>query len=99
MSFDGVSEIPAAQRRLILLWVILVAISVFSVGSVHGLSWFGGSRGQAFAILSLAFIKVRIVVLDFMEVRSAPTLLRAIVETWILAVWVALWVLCLLSAG
>ena len=50
-------------------------------------------------ILSLAFIKVRIVVLDFMEVRSAPTLLRAIAETWILAVWAALWVLCLLSAG
>ena|ERR1700758_1206030 len=99
MSFDEFSQMPAPERRLILLWVILVAISVFSVCSIHGLPWLTGRRGQAFVILSLAFIKVRIVVLDFMEILGAPTLLRTIAETWILAVWAALWVLCLLSAA
>ena len=47
MSFDEFSQMPAPERRLILLWVILVAISVFAVGSVHGLSWLTGRRKRS----------------------------------------------------
>jgi hypothetical protein len=37
-------------------------------------------------IIFLAFVKVRWVLLDFMELRSAPVKLRAVSEAWVIVV-------------
>lgn len=42
------------------------------------------------AILSLAFFKVRLILLYFMELRFAPQPWRGIFELWVLAVWAAI---------
>jgi hypothetical protein len=84
----------AADRRLVILWIVLVALSLFSVSAVQGFSWFASGRVQAVAVMSLAFIKVRIVVLDFMEVRHAPPALRTVLEVWMAVVWATITWLC-----
>lgn len=52
--------------------------------------WLGehGAAGTAavFAMLCLAFIKGRLIVLDFMELRHAPLLWRVLLEGWLLLV-------------
>lgn len=48
------------------------------------------SRGMVVAVLAIAGWKVRLVLLDFMELRDAPWYGRAIFEGWIAAVVVVL---------
>lgn len=56
-----------------------------AVGADHG-------TGSAVAVLVLAIaaIKVRLVGLDFMELRGAPTVLRAVFECYCFAIWAVL---------
>jgi hypothetical protein len=70
------------SRRASAVWFLLVAATVSSW-------WFGthdhvlGNRDPLVitsVILGIAYIKVRLVVLDFMEVRHAPILYRAAAE-------------------
>jgi lipid-A-disaccharide synthase-like uncharacterized protein len=68
------------SRRLVLIWVALCALTVaaFAAGEIH-------SDGQwaLIAVIVAALIKVRFVILDFMEVRSAPLALRVVLEGWL----------------
>ena len=41
----------------------------------------------AVGLLALAFIKIRLVIMYFMEVRDAPWVLRGIFEVWVVAVF------------
>jgi hypothetical protein len=41
-------------------------------------------------VFGIAAIKVRLIGLDFMELRSAPTSLRVTFESYCLALWAAL---------
>lgn len=41
-------------------------------------------------ILALAFVKARLIIRYFMEVREAPALLGWILDAWVLAVFVSL---------
>jgi hypothetical protein len=68
-------------------WLLLVAATVVSwaVGAEHGT----GSM-VAVLVLAIAAIKIRLVGLDFMELRHAPIPLRAIFEIYCFAVWAVL---------
>lgn len=77
------TPLDAYEKRLARNWLLLVVLTLLSV---EGLGRLGGGATLAVAILGIAFIKVRIIVLDFMEVRGAPVALRAILEAWIVAV-------------
>ena len=75
---------PLLISRPTLIWVILLAAT--------GVSWgvgaaFGGSgiRWAGAAIIAVAFVKVRLVILEFMEVRRAPWAMRLAGEVWILS--------------
>ena len=78
------------SNRAGVTWLILVAATIVSwaVGAEHG-------TGSAVAVLVLAIaaVKVRLVGLDFMELRHAPLWLRLAFEGWTLVVCVALVVL------
>jgi heme/copper-type cytochrome/quinol oxidase subunit 4 len=68
-------------------WVILVAATAlsFAVGVEHGT----GSLA-AVAVLGLAAVKIRLVGLDFMELRRAPTALRIAFEVYCIGLWAVL---------
>ena len=69
------------EMRLMILWAVLMLITL--------MSWESSSRGVLHnpvlltaSVLVLAFVKVRIVILDFMEVRHAPVAMRIALEAW-----------------
>jgi nitric oxide reductase NorE protein len=81
------SVMKLIPKRAGLSWLILVAATVLSflVGADHG-------TGAAIAVvvLGVAAIKVRLVGLDFMELRGAPIPLRAIFEGYCALLWTIL---------
>jgi hypothetical protein len=66
------------------IWIVLMLISIFSwvVGINHGML-FERAFLESAAILILAFFKVRLVIMYFMEVGHAPTTLRLSCEAWV----------------
>ncbi len=68
-------------------WLFLVALTVISwaVGAEHGT----GSM-VAVLVLGIAAIKVRLVGLDFMELRHAPLPLRIAFEAYCVGIWAVL---------
>jgi hypothetical protein len=75
------------EKRLALWWLLLVALTVISLAGAPSL---GNRAVFAVTILIIAFVKVRIVVREFMEVRAAPIALRLVLGVWGGAVCVAL---------
>lgn len=73
--------------RVIVTWVILVLAAV--VGPLLTLQSHGGT-GAAVIVLAIAAVKVRLVGLDFMELRHAPWELRAAFEFYCVALWLVL---------
>jgi len=76
--------------RITLIWFGLVAATVLSWEFGHGFGLDDYPRLSTVAILMIAFVKVRYVVLDFMEIRAAPRPLRLLLEAWTIVVCVAL---------
>jgi hypothetical protein len=83
----GPSVFQFVRNRAGLSWLILIVATLvsFAVGAVHG-------TGSAIVlvVLGIAAIKVRLVGLDFMELRHAPILLRALFETYCVLLWTVL---------
>lgn len=75
------------RARSTVVWAALVVATVVSwaLGSRHGT----GSL-VAIVVLGVAVVKVRFVGLDFMELRSAPLLLRAAFEAYCVVLWCVL---------
>jgi caa(3)-type oxidase subunit IV len=64
-------------------WLVLLAATAAT--------WQLGEAGAAgplaiVAMLALAFVKGRLVILDFMELRRAPLLWRLLLEGWLIVV-------------
>lgn len=75
------------RNRAGVSWLILVAATLVSwgVGAEHGT---GSAVGVL--VLGIAAIKVRLVGLDFMELRHAPIPLRAAFEAYCVGMWALL---------
>ena len=63
------------------IWMVLIVATMTSLalGSEHGIN---SHNLASTAILLIAFIKVRLVGLYFMELREAPTVLRGLFEAY-----------------
>ncbi len=64
-------------------WLILVVATI--------ITWYLGEVGAAgttaiVAMLLIAFVKGRLVILDFMELREAPMMWRLLLEGWLILV-------------
>ena len=64
-------------------WLLLVIATL--------ITWYLGEVGAAgttaiVAMLVIAFIKGRLVILDFMELRAAPRMWRMLLEGWLMLV-------------
>jgi hypothetical protein len=80
------------DRRLLTVWLALSAITAISwwIGSPHGHGAFKPNAAITFSVITIAAIKVRFIMREFMEVRQAPILLRRLTDIWLLSVAVAL---------
>jgi hypothetical protein len=78
------------RSRATALWLVLVSLTFLSLEFLQGLTFGGNRRAGAVAVVIVAFTKVRLVGLDYMELRTAPPLLRYIFEAWILIVMLAI---------
>jgi hypothetical protein len=70
------------RTRVTLIWSVLIAATILSWEMGHG---FGSLdvRHAGVIIILVAFIKVRFVILDFMEIRNAPLYMRLVGEAWV----------------
>jgi hypothetical protein len=75
------------RARSTLVWLVLVVVTLLSwaLGADHGV----GSI-VAVVVIGLAVVKVRFVGLDFMELRTAPVMLRALFEAYCIMLWMVL---------
>lgn len=78
-------------NRASAIWLLLVTASLLSWESMAIAG--GDARLGRSAILVIAFLKVRLVGLEFMELRHAPLALRAAFEAWVVLVCAALLIL------
>jgi caa(3)-type oxidase subunit IV len=85
------------KSRISVVWLVLIAATLISwrVGTDHGLQ----AHLATTIVLLVAFIKVRLVGLYFMELRGAPLPLRAIFEGYCVAVCAMVIVIYLAGGG
>lgn len=70
------------RLRIHLVWLLLVLATGLSWQFGHGLGFGDRHHYATTAVLAIAFVKVRFVLLDFMELRTAPLPLRLVFEAW-----------------
>lgn len=75
--------------RTTAIWLLLVAATLVSWELGHGLG-VKDPRIAAAAIIIVAMVKARFVILDFMEIRQAPNWMRGIGEAWTVTIAAAL---------
>ena len=81
------------NKRLFVTWLILVAISLAYLWIDHVASHGGtptASTVVTVVAICFALIKVRIIMREFMEVRSAPRFLLRITDFWVVLMGVAM---------
>lgn len=83
----GPSAVGFVRGRAGVSWLVLIAATLvsYALGADHGT----GSV-MAVVVLGIAAIKIRLVGLDFMELRSAPMPLRVAFEGYCLVLWALL---------
>ncbi|MBO0678074.1 cytochrome C oxidase subunit IV family protein [Mycolicibacterium sp. S2-37] len=76
-------------RTITYAWAALVLITVISwwLAPGHRPAPAAGSIPIAVAVVVLGFVKCRVVIRYFMEVRTAPRWLRLGTDSWLVALW------------
>ncbi len=69
------------RTRITAVWCLLILATIASWEFGHGVG-FTDLRHAGLAVIVVSFVKVRFVVLDFMELRHAPPAMRWAVEAW-----------------
>jgi hypothetical protein len=77
------------KTRVTLFWVLLMCITYASWELARG-PLLADHHRAAVAVIVAAFVKVRIVVSEFMELRCAPFGVRLAVDAWAVTLCVAL---------
>jgi hypothetical protein len=81
--------VPLLRTRATFVLLLLIGTSVASWAFSHGAGQID-ARHAGLVVITLAFVKVRFVLLDFMELRHAPLAMRLAVEAWVVVVWLLL---------
>ncbi|MGE3297728.1 MAG: cytochrome C oxidase subunit IV family protein [Porticoccaceae bacterium] len=81
-SLPAVSQRSPTINRTTWVWGLLILATVVSWELGHGPGLGGHPERATVAVVLIAYLKVRLVFLDFMELRAAPRPLRLIVEAW-----------------
>lgn len=73
------------------VWLVLLAATVLT--ATVGLEQRGSARPVGLLLLAVAFVKLRLVGIHFMELRTAPAPLRLLFEGYVAGVFLVLSVL------
>jgi hypothetical protein len=78
-------------RVITLTWIVLCAITVVSwwLAPGHGGGVAVASLPITVAVIVLGFIKCRLIIRNFMEVRAAPRWLKLSTDAWLVVLWAA----------
>jgi hypothetical protein len=76
-------------RAITYVWLILSAITLVSwfLGPARVAGPAAASVPITVAVLAMAFIKARLIIGYFMEVRTAPAWLRLATDAWLVVLW------------
>ncbi|MFT4561781.1 MAG: hypothetical protein ACI9BW_001523 [Gammaproteobacteria bacterium] len=74
------------RRKITFVWLVLILATALSWQFGHGFGFGDRYTFATVAIVIIAFVKLRLVFLDFMELRHAPLPLRLAFEGWALVV-------------
>lgn len=77
------------RNRLTFVWLGLVLATVLSFETGSDGVFSADPRLLGVAVLAIAFVKVRYIMLEFMELRHAPLAMRLFAEAWWLAIGAA----------
>lgn len=77
------------RNRISAVWLALVIATCLSWETVGDLAWTQDFRILSSIVLVIAFVKVRYVMLEFMELRHAPLAMRLVAEAWCVLVCAA----------
>ena len=83
----------SSKRRLLVAWLVLVAITIMYLWIDHSADDSGvlvASTAVTVTAIFLALVKFRIIMREFMDVRHAPQFLRRLTDLWIALIAVAL---------
>jgi len=80
--------VPLLRTRATGVWLVLILATLTSwrLGTDHGFGSHSGHSVASSVIVLVAFVKVRLVGLYFMELREAPIALRGLFEGYCLVV-------------
>lgn len=81
-----------SDRRLAVAWAILVGITLISwfVASRHGPGPMRPDPAVGMIAIFITLAKVRVISREFMELRHAPTMLKALIDAWLIAFGLAM---------
>ena len=83
------------MSRATAVWLVLMAATLLSWLIVETQDrLFSTPIYEIIGLLALAFIKVRLVIVEFMEIRDAPFLLKLSCDLWLLTSFTVLVLLC-----
>lgn len=85
------------RERVTVVWLGLLALTILTTWVLS--KDIVGPTVAVTGIFVVAAVKVRLVMLDFMELRTAPLPVRVVFEGWIAAVTVLILVFWFLTAG
>jgi len=76
-------------RLTTLVWLVLSAITLIAwfLAPAHANGIAVASVWITVAVLALGFVKARLIIRYFMEVRTAPQWLRLFTDIWLVALW------------
>jgi hypothetical protein len=80
------------EQRLILAWLALIGATLISWELGHGVG-ITDPRIAGALVMAVAFIKVRVVFFEFMELRHTPRYMRLAANLWLVLVCTALIIL------
>ena len=78
------------MQRETLVWLLLVLVTIVLTYALDGDSSGLSDLARNALILITAFVKVRIVMYEFMEVRLAPGVMRVAADAWAIGTCLAL---------
>lgn len=73
------------KTRITVVWFFLVVATAASWEMGHGFP-FHDLRSAGIAIIVLALVKVRFVIMEFMELRGAPVPMRLAAQGWVIGI-------------
>jgi Prokaryotic Cytochrome C oxidase subunit IV len=86
----GTTRDTKAARRTTVAWAVLIVITVLSWWLAPGHSGDGpvvASIPITVVVVLLGLIKSRLIIQNFMEVRTAPRWLRLATDGWLIVLW------------